>query len=98
MLLEYTNMIVEPPKDADPQNPPPPEKSPTIKDLEIKLKVGLDSMFKDGEIYGYQVEIPSNQNIWSTEKLKVKWRVAPTPVIRYIEAEHSFYNPMATRG
>ena len=94
MLLEYLNLVVEPPLNADPKNPPPPEKSPTVYDLKLKLEAGLDVMYNNKEIYGYEVVIPAGQNIWSTARLNVQWDIVPTPLIGTISAEHAFKNPL----
>ncbi len=96
-LLDYANITVEPPDNIDPQNPPPPEKSPTVYDIQLKLENALNSMLRAKEIYGFYVNIPAGQNIWSEEELEVEWGVAPTPIIRYIKGKHKFFNPMLLR-
>jgi len=96
-LLDYENITVEPPDDIDPQNPPPPEQSPIVYDMQLKIENALSQMLKEKEIYGYFVEIPPNQNIWSSEKVLVRWGISPTPIIRYISGEHNFFNPMLRR-
>jgi len=94
-LLLSVRADVRAPIDADPENPPPPEKSPTIYDIVRRMKAVLrDEMFRRGEIYGYQVWIPEGQNIWSTKKLQVKYRIAPNPVLVWIEGEFRFWNPL----
>lgn len=95
VLLEFARADVRAPLDADPENPPDPSKSPTIKDIETQMKSVLrDEMFKRSEIYGYQVWIPEGQNIWSTKKLQIKYRIAPNPVLIWIEGEFKFWNPL----
>ncbi len=95
VLLQSVRADVRAPIDADPQNPPPPEKSPTIHDILTRMKAILrDEMLKRQEIYGYQVWIPEGQNIWSTKKLQVKYRIAPNPVLVWIEGEFKFWNPL----
>lgn len=94
VLLEYARADVRAPIDADPENPPDPSKSPTVKDIELRMKAVLrDEMFKNGEIYSYKVWIPEGQNIWSTKKLTVKYKIAPNPILVYIEGEFKFFNP-----
>jgi len=95
VLLQFVRADVRAPLDADPQNPPPPEKSPTIHDLVTRMHAILrDEMFKRQEIYGYKVWIPEGQNIWSTRRLQVKYRIAPNPIIAWIEGEFRFWNPL----
>lgn len=92
-LLDYENITVEPPDDIDPKNPPPPEQSPIVYDMQLKIENALSQMLKEKEIYGYYVEIPKNQNIWSSEEVLVEWGVSPTPIIRYIKGKHRYFNP-----
>ena len=95
VLLEFARADVRAPVDADPENPPDPAKSPTIKDIETRMKAVLrDEMFKHGEIYGYQVWIPEGQNIWSTKRLTVNYRIAPNPILVWIEGQFKFWNPL----
>ena len=95
VLLEFARADVRAPLDADPENPPDPSKSPTIKDIETRMRAVLrDEMFKHGEIYGYQIWIPEGQNIWSTKKLTVNYRIAPNPILVWIEGQFKFWNPL----
>jgi len=95
VLLEFARADVRAPVDADPENPPDPAKSPTIKDIETRMKAVLrDEMFKHGEIYGYQVWIPEGQNIWSTKRLTVNYHIAPNPILVWIEGQFKFWNPL----
>ncbi|MDI3480790.1 MAG: hypothetical protein PWQ97_445 [Tepidanaerobacteraceae bacterium] len=76
-MLEYTN-------DELPE---------TLEELEADLSQPLRNMKNDGNIRGGTVYIPKDQDVLSTQKLIVKVRIVPVPIMKVLEAEIAFENP-----
>ena len=53
----------------------------------------LDLMRANKEIKAGLVEIPEGQDIFATETVKVKVRIQPIAIMRWIEVEIGFQNP-----
>jgi hypothetical protein len=90
---------VLPPANDNPESPTKPTKSPTIQELKGLIEHALHyGMYKEGELYGYRVIIPEDQDLWATRKLKIKTKLAPTPHMDWITVDQSFENPFLTIG
>lgn len=61
--------------------------------LEGDLTAPLDTMTGAGEIMAGRVIIPRDQDIIATSTLRVKVRIVPVPIMRWIEVEMGFENP-----
>lgn len=62
--------------------------------LEAQLKRPLERMAGAGEIRAGEVVIPRNQDIVGTSTLRVRVRLQPVGVLRWIEVEIGFQNPV----
>lgn len=65
----------------------------TCKYFEAQGDSSLDQMMEDAEIVGKRVYVNPNQNVLSTSKLSVKFRITPYGVAREIEGDLGFDNP-----
>ncbi len=61
--------------------------------LEGDLTAPLDIMTGAGEIMAGRVVIPRDQDVIATSTLRVKVRIVPVPIMRWIEVETGFENP-----
>jgi len=56
----------------------------------------LEQMQNNGEISGFVVNIPPNQNLLETDTLKIQYRLIPKGVASFIEVEEGFAVSIAT--
>lgn len=61
--------------------------------LEANLQAPLNIMIGAGEIAGGRVVIPRDQDVLATSKLRVKIRIIPMAILRWIELEVGYENP-----
>jgi len=62
--------------------------------LEAQLAAPLDGMAGAGEIAQGRVVIPRDQDVLATSTIRVKVRIVPMAVMRWIEAEIGYENPL----
>lgn len=62
--------------------------------LEAQLTAPLDTMAGAGEIAQGRVVIPRDQDILATSTIRVKVRIVPMAIMRWIEAEIGYENPL----
>lgn len=64
-----------------------------IKTLEAFLTHALADQIGDGEITSGTVVIPEGQDLYATSKIRVKIRIVPIPIMRFIEIDIGLTNP-----
>ena len=64
-----------------------------IKTLEAFLTHALADQIGDKEITSGTVVIPEGQDIFATSRLRVKIRIVPIPIMRFIEIDIGLTNP-----
>jgi hypothetical protein len=71
----------------------PANMSVSVRALEAALSEPLDIMVGDGEIAQGRVVIPLDQDVLATSTVRVKIRIVPKAIMRWIELEVGFENP-----
>jgi hypothetical protein len=61
--------------------------------LEAQLTAPLDTMVGAGEIAQGRVSIPRDQDVLATSKIRIKVRMVPMAIMRWIELEIGYENP-----
>ncbi len=66
--------------------------------LKAHLQQPLNIMRGDSEITNGRIVIPPNQDILATSRIKVKIRIVPVGIMRWIDLDIGFENPFLTGG